>query len=67
MGVSLLKSAPGLTAGWRTPFLPVVTPPGDVRALSEFIVVSIEAERRDYLKTIRFEMNLETPQLWAAP
>ena len=66
-GVMLIKNSPVMSAGGRAPFSPVVTPPGDVRALAEFIVVSIEAERRDYLKTIRFNLEYETPQLWVLP
>lgn len=67
MGVWLMKNSPSMTPGTRTPFLPVVTPPEDVRALAEFIVVNIEAERRDYLKTLRFNLEFEPPQLWVLP
>lgn len=67
MGVMLMKNAPAMVSGSRTHFLPIVTPPGDVRSFAEFIVVSIEAERRDYLKTIRFNMEYENPQLWVLP
>ncbi len=67
LGVSLLKNPQRMEPGSPGPFLPVVTPPGDVRALAEFLLVSIEADRRDALKTIDFTMQLETPQLWVMP
>ncbi len=67
VGGMLLKQSPAMVSGARMPFLPVVTPPGDIRALAEFIIVSVEAERRDYLKTIRFNLEFETPQLWVLP
>lgn len=67
IGAMFLKQSPAMAAGGRVPFLPVVTPPGDVRSLAEFIIVSVEAERRDYLKSIRFGLEIENPQLWVLP
>jgi hypothetical protein len=46
------------------PFLPVTVPPGDLKALGEFLVMSIEADRRDALKTMEFTLTLEPAQLW---
>lgn len=67
LGVSLLRSPQRLDPGSRMPFLPVVTLPGDVRALAEFMIVSIEADRRDALKTVYFDLKLEPLQLWVLP
>jgi hypothetical protein len=67
MGVYLLRNPQRLAPGGRLLFLPVVMPPGDVRAMVEFIVVSIEADRRDALKTVQFELMLEPLQLWILP
>lgn len=64
MGVALLRTPARMEQGSRVPFLPVVTPPGDVRALAEFMIVSIEADRQDAMKTINFDLKLATPQLW---
>lgn len=67
MGVYLLSNPARLQPGSPVPFLPVVTPPADMRALVEFMVVSIEADRRDALKTIRYDLKLEPLQLWILP
>ncbi len=67
LGVNLLRSPQRLDPGSRMPFLPVVTAPDDVRALVEFMVVSIEADRRDALKTVNFDLKLEPLQLWILP
>ena len=48
-------------------FLPVTTPPEDMQSLAEFLVVTLEAERRDALKEIGFNVKLEEPQLWILP
>ncbi len=67
LGVQLLNQPLRLEPGSPTPFLPVVTPPADVRALAEFLVMSIEADRRDALKTLNFDLKLEPLQLWILP
>ncbi len=67
MGVSLLLHPQRLEPGSHTPFLPVVTAPADVRALVEFMVISIEADRRDALKTVLYDLKLEPLQLWILP
>jgi hypothetical protein len=60
----MLRSPVQLEPGPPCPFLPVVTPPEDLHALAEFIVYSLEADRKDALKTLRFTIRLEKPQLW---
>ncbi len=67
LGIDMLRSPQGLTPGSPMPFLPVVTPPGDVRSLVEFMIVSIEANRRDALKSITYDLKLEPLQLWILP
>ena len=67
MGVNLLAHPQRLVPGAPVAFLPVVTPPADVRALADFLVVSIEADRRDALKTIHYDLKLEPLQLWVLP
>lgn len=66
-GVSLLRDPVRIEAGSPAPFLPVVTPPGDLRALAEFMILSIEAERRDALKKVTFDLQFDPPQLWILP
>jgi hypothetical protein len=67
-GVRLLRQPLTLKDGGQpAPFEPVVVPPADVRPLAEFIIVSIEAERKDKLRALSFTLELETPQLWILP
>jgi hypothetical protein len=63
-GAALLKKPEPMAAGSPVPFLPVVTPPEDVQALAEFLVISLEAERRDAMKELKFDVTLDPPQLW---
>lgn len=46
---------------------PVTFPLEDASKLLELIVISMEAERRDYLKTINVYFDLGDPALWAIP
>lgn len=63
-GVDLLHRPLQVQPGPPGPFLPVVTPPEDLRTLAEFMVYSLEAERKDALKTLKFTVRLDPPQLW---
>lgn len=68
LGVNLVRQPPVMTpASSPSPFYPVVLMPEDVRPLVEFIVLSIEAERRDALKELTFTLDLEPPELWILP
>ncbi len=64
LGVALLRAPERMEPGSPMTFLPIVTPPSDVRPLAEFMVISIEADRRDALKTLSFDLKLEPAQLW---
>lgn len=64
MGVYLLQNPQRMEVGSPVRFLPVVTPPGDLRAMAELFVVSVEADRKDKLKTVDFNLSLEPAQLW---
>jgi hypothetical protein len=66
-GVELLRSPVAMQPGSPASFLPVVTLPADMQALAEFMLLSIEAARRDALKHIEFELNLAPAQLWILP
>jgi hypothetical protein len=46
---------------------PAVVTPGDALRLLEFIVLAIEARRRDWLKDIDFRIEAGAPELWALP
>ncbi len=67
-GMTLLRQPPQEPApGGAAPFLPVVTSPQDIVPLAEFIVLAIEADRRDALKSVNFNVQLESPRLWVLP
>lgn len=42
-------------------------PPEDARRLLELMIIGIEANRKDWLKTVEVELDLEEPELWAMP
>lgn len=63
-GPDFLQKPPFLQPGSAVPFLPVTLPPADIRPLAEFIVVAIEAERRDMLKKVEVSVQLSEPELW---
>ncbi len=67
LGAQLLLNPPALQAGPAAPFQAVQVPPGDVHPLAEFILLGIEADRKDALKTLNFTLDLERPQLWILP
>jgi hypothetical protein len=47
--------------------VPAVVTPGDSRKLLEFVVLAIEARRKDWLKSLAFDLELNEPELWAIP
>lgn len=63
-GVALLLNPIRMETGPAARFLPVTTPREDLSALAEFMVVSIEADRKDAMKSIDFALSLEPAQLW---
>ncbi len=66
-GVALLRQPLRMEPGSPTAFAPVVVPPDDVRPTAEFMVMSLEADRKDMLKEFQFEIKLDPPQLWILP
>lgn len=66
----LLNKQPSLTAVPRpknTQLAPVKWAAGDAQKLLDFVVVSAEAERIDFLKTIKFDIHIEKTELWGIP
>jgi hypothetical protein len=63
----LLLAPPGLQPGAPARFKSVTLPASDVRPAAEFIVMAIEAGRKDMLKSIDFDLNLAEPVLWVLP
>lgn len=67
-GVQLLKQPPILTAIPRpgdARLTPVVVSAEDARKMLEFLVLSLEAGRDDWLKTLDFQIEVGLPELWA--
>jgi hypothetical protein len=67
-GVQLLQRPPQLTATSRpsgTRLTPVVVSAEDARKMLEFLVLSLEAGRDDWLKTVDFQIDVSAPELWA--
>jgi hypothetical protein len=64
LGMELLREPPDLRPGPPAPFTAVTLPRADVRDLAEFIVVGVEAERKDQLKRLEASLQLSEPELW---
>lgn len=45
----------------------VLVTPKDAKNLLEFIVLAIEARRKDWLRDLQFELEVGEPKLWALP
>jgi len=67
LGVDLLKNPVSMDPGPIMPFSPVVTPPTDLGSLAEFMVMTIEAGRKDAMKRLEFSIDLAAPELWVLP
>lgn len=67
LGMEAFHRPPELTPGPATAFAPVTLPRSDVADLAEFIVVGLEAGRRDQLKSLQFAVQLAEPALWILP
>jgi hypothetical protein len=63
----LLERPPDLTEGPPAAFAPVVLSPQDLTAAAEFIVLAVEAGRKDKLRQARVKVVLESPSLWVLP
>lgn len=67
LGAFLVQQQPTLQLGSPARFQPVTLSPDDVTALAEFIVLAIEAGRRDSLRQVEILLNLDKPALWILP
>ncbi len=57
-----LQEAPSPSA-----FLPVTVHPEDLQPLAEYIVLALEADRKDNLKQLEINLKLGPPELWVLP
>jgi len=67
VGSKLLVQPPSLQPGPAARFEPVTLALEDVKPLAEFIVMALEAGRKDKLKEIQFSLELSNPVLWILP
>ena len=67
IGTGLLRHPPQLQSGSPAQFEPVTLCVQDAHAAAEFMVVAIEAERKDKIKEIKFNLQLNEPALWILP
>lgn len=66
-GMHYLHTPLQLKEGERGESVRVTIDDRDAQTLAEFIVLSIEAERRDRLKNLEFDLNLQDMVLWVIP
>jgi hypothetical protein len=64
---SMLLNPPILEPSAPVAFEAVTLNREDVLAAAEFIVIAIEAGRKDKLKSVNFELQLSEPVLWILP
>lgn len=67
VGVKWLQTPPAMEPGLIVDFEPVTVAAEDVSAWAEFLVIALEAERKDKMRKLEFELNLGEPQLWILP
>ncbi|MCA9961104.1 MAG: hypothetical protein KC443_18820 [Anaerolineales bacterium] len=70
LGARLVREQPLYRAGDKPdPFVlqPATIDIADARKLLEFVVLTIEAQRSDWLRDLQFEIQATVPQLWALP
>jgi hypothetical protein len=68
LGAELTRKQVVLPAGpAQGPLKGVTLLPSDAVAAAEFIVLTIEAERNDKLKSVNFTINFGPPDLWVLP
>lgn len=66
-GMYYLAFPPQMEAGEAVSFEPVTLSLKDVQALVEFIVLAVEAKRKDQLKRVEINLQLDPPELWILP
>lgn len=67
IGARLLVNPPALDDGPAVPFEAVTLAVDDLQSVAEFIIIAIEAGRKDALKTVQFDLTLAAPTLWILP
>lgn len=66
-GAALLERPPAVQSGAPILFEPVTLALEDLQPVCEFLVVGVEAARKDAIREIRFTLRLSPPALWILP
>jgi hypothetical protein len=67
LGTKMMLNPPNLQPGPPVLFEPVTLGIEDIKATAEFIVMAVEAGRKDKVKRITFHLELSEPELWILP
>ena len=67
LGSRMLEKTPALQTGPAVRFESVTLAQDDVKPLAEFIVMALEAGRKDKIREIQFSLELSLPALWILP
>ena len=67
LGMTLLRQPVVPLQGQPAPFLPVKLSRGDMHPMAEFVIMGIEAERKDMLQSVNIQLDLAAPVLWILP
>lgn len=65
--VNFLRQPPAMIDGSPAKFEPVTLAPDDLNAMAQFVVLAVEADRQDKLKSLDVRVDLQTPVLWILP
>jgi hypothetical protein len=66
-GMYLLRHPLDLVEGPLAEMGKVTLNQKDMHAIAELIVIGVEAERKDLLKKLDFQLDLEYPEIWVIP
>lgn len=70
LGLDFLQKPPFITLldePIKTVFQPVTLPREDALKLADFIILTLEAERKDWLRDLQFTLQMDAPTLWLLP
>ena len=67
IGKAYLRNPLQLADGESAAHLPVTMGKEDIKSIAEYLVMAIEADRRDDVKQVTFQISLSDPVLWILP
>jgi hypothetical protein len=66
-GAALLEHPPDIQPGPPIPFEAVTLALEDLQPVGEFLVMGVEAARKDAIREVKFSLRLSPPALWILP